>query len=143
MDFYEEVVLFCLTASQQLLVLPQAAIKSDLNGKLWKADIDFVAVDFRSQRIMLVEVSSHTNFPEKVAERLAEINCLHIENFVKAEILCHRLDDYQINWRLIVRQRHKDKLENHRHFVQYKTARGHCEVIPLEDYLDQLKLNLA
>ena len=67
-------------------MLPQAAVLRNREGKDWKADVDFVAVDFRSQTIYLIEVSSSSDYPAKAVERLHEKNYKNIESYIRNEI---------------------------------------------------------
>ena len=137
MEFYEELVHFYLTAFRQFSVLPQAAVLRNSEGKGWKADVDFVALDFKSQRIFLIEVSSSSAYPEKAVERLLESNYRNIEPYIRNEILKNELSSFKIVWWLFVRDRHIVRLQ--RCYLSYLESGGHCEVQSLETMLDEFK----
>ena len=143
MEFYEELVHFYLTAYRGLAVLPQAEIQKDMNGHSWKADLDFMALDFMKKSIYLVEVSSSTDYPIKICERLAEPNCKNIESYVRAEILRNELQSFTLSWWFFVRRRHADKINKDPLYLKYVESSGRCEVTALQDILDQIKEKLS
>lgn len=143
MEFYEELVHFYLTAYKGLFVLPQAAIQNDVNGRSWKADLDFISLDFTKRSIYLVEVSSSTDYPIKICERLAERNHTNIEPYVRSEILRNEVPAFTLSWWLFVRGRHVDKIKNDRLYLDYVESHGRCEVTGLQGVLDQIKEKLS
>ncbi len=143
MDFHEELVHFYLTAYRGLSALPQAAIQKDVNGRPWNADLDFMAVDFAKKNIYLVEVSSSTDYPVKICERLVDPNFKNIEPYVRTEILQNELSSFTLSWWFFVRSRHADKIKKESSYLEYVESGGHCEVTALQDVLDQIKEKLS
>ena len=143
MEFYEELVHFYLTAHRKLSVLPQAEIQKDMNGHSWKADLDFMALDFMKKSIYLVEVSSSTQHPTKIFERLAELNYKNIEPYVRTEILRNELPSFTLSWWFFVRDRHSDMIKTQPSYLKYVGFGGRCEVTALQDVLDQIKERLS
>ena len=143
MEFYEELVYFYLTAYRGLPVLPQAEIKKDVNGHSWRADLNFMALDFMKKSIYLVEVSSSTQYPTKICERLAELNYKNIEPYVRTEILRKELPSFTLSWWFFVRSRHADQIKREPSYLKYVESEGRCEVTALQDVLDQIKGRLS
>ena len=142
MEFYEELAHFYLTAFRQFSVLPQAAILRNREGKGWKADVDFVALDFSSQTIYLIEVSNSSDYPAKAVERLHENNYKNIESYIRSEILKNELSSFKIVWWLFVRERHIARLQREACYLSYRESGGHCEVQSLQRVLDEFKSRL-
>ncbi len=143
MDFHEQLVHFYLTAYRGLSALPQAAIRKDVNGHPWNADLDFMAVDFTKKNIYLVEVSSSANPPVKIYKRLADLNFKNIEPYVRTEILQNELSSFTLSWWFFVRSRHADKIRKESSYLKYVESGGHCEVTTLQEVLDQIKEKLG
>ncbi len=142
MEFYEELAHFYLTAVRQFPVLPQAGVLHNSEGNPWEACLDFVALDFKSRKIYLIEVTSNTNYPRSALEKLAPQNHIHIENYVRKELLQDLLP-FPIVWWIFVRRRHIPKMENDRFYRGYRESGGFCEVISIQKVLAQIRLKLS
>ena len=143
MEFYEELVHFCLTAVRQFTVLPQAGVLHNSEGKDWKADLDFVALDFRSQTIYQIEVSCSSEYPVKAVERLHEKNYKNIEPYIRHEILRNELSSFKTIWWLFVRERHIARIQKEPCYSSYLESDGQCKVQSLEKMLDEFKERLG
>lgn len=142
MEYYEELIHYYLTSVKQFPVLPQAAILRNSEEKDWKADVDFVALDFSSQKIYLIEVTSNTNYPCGAVEKLAPQNHMHIENYVRRHLLQDSLS-FPIIWWLFVRRRHIPKIKRDPFYVKYCESGGVCEVIAIQKVLAKMRLKLS
>ncbi|MEX5219454.1 MAG: hypothetical protein NW701_16615 [Nitrospira sp.] len=143
MEFYEGLVHSYLTAVRRFLVLPQAEILHNSEGEPWKADVDFVALDFKGEKIYLVEVSSSSDYPAKAVDRLLEENYKNIEPYIKSELLRNQLSSFKVIWWFFIRDRHIPRFQKEACYLAYLKSDGHCEAQSLEQTLDEFKRRLG
>lgn len=139
MDFYEELMSIYLAVINRFFILHQASILKDVEGRPWLADIDHLAIDFRNQKILLVEVSKGSARPNKIVERLSPKNYVNIERYIKEEILLNELKRFKMEWWFFVREANVQWVENHRYYSEYISAGGSCKVRSIESVLDDIK----
>lgn len=115
MDFYEEGVLFFLTAIEGSVVLPQVPVTvKDANGKsIWEAYPDFLALNFKKRQIQILEVSKSNNKDtiKKLVEKADQKYRNIVEKHVREEILKGELDEFLFDWRFFVRKQEVESLK--------------------------------
>lgn len=112
MDFYEELVMFYLTAIRGLLVRPQVPIVlTDQDGKVtWEAYPDFWAVDFEKKQIAVVEVSKNWKVAKNIQHKLSADYRTTVEKHVR-QMLKDELPQFPLHWHFIVRVQAMDTLK--------------------------------
>ena len=133
MNFFEQAVHEYLTQTLGLLTLPDMKVKRNEEGKSWSAQIDFVALDFGTNRILLVEVTANRDFPQWLVNKVTSLKDTQTINWhVRTKVLKGEIQDsYRLAWLLVVPEKHVRALRK-------ETAAFPCEVIPLENVLQQL-----
>ena len=112
MNFHEEIVQQYLTEELELLTLPDLKVKRNQAGNSWRAQVDFVALDFKARKIYLVEVTGAKDFPEHLVNKLKTTDRETIEWSVRNETLEGQIsDEYKFEWWLIVRGHHVPRLK--------------------------------
>lgn len=112
MDFYEELVMFYLTAIRGLLVRPQVPIVlTGQNGKVtWEAYPDFLTVDFERKQIAVVEVSKNWKVAKNIRHKLSADYRTTVEKHVR-QMLKDELPQFPLHWHFIVRTQAVDTLK--------------------------------
>ncbi|BCA56782.1 hypothetical protein W02_39220 [Nitrospira sp. KM1] len=130
---------------RQFPVLPQAAIQKNIHGNPWKADLDFVALDFLEKKVYLIEVKSSSSYlkASKVLERLTKANCDNIESYVNGTILKNELASFTNAWWFFVRDRHIDRMKKESLHTEYIKSGGCCDITALQNVHDQIKERLS
>src|SRR2546426_1159097 len=135
MDFYEELTQMHLTVTEGCFVLPQAPLRQTLDGKdVWVAYPDFVALDFKKKRILVVEVTK--GWHVSLAPKLIPEHRDRAEQLIRQELLNKLLDDWPIAWRFFVRRARMKQLQATVALRQYVEQGGDVQVIALEDVFD-------
>lgn len=133
MDLYEQLVLAWLTAVKRWFVIPQPSVSKGT----WRARPDFVAVDFVSHRILVIEVTkdASTGKVRDLAEKLQPAHRLTLEDAVRGSILGGALESYEMHWLFFLRDKRAvdawDSNPDVRNYLAEHEQR-HVEAIPLE-----------
>jgi hypothetical protein len=137
-NFYEQLVASWLTDVNGCFVLPQAKA----TGDKWHARPDFVAVDFRAHRVLVVEVTKDADKVKKLARQLRPEHRLRLEEAVRISLL-HNCLDYEIHHFFFLRdQKAVDAWHSHPDVGQYLQAGGHARAMALEQVLSDIKMKL-
>ncbi len=136
MDFYEEAVLFHLTAIRHMLVLPQAAIlEHDSGGKeVWSAYPDFLALDFSEPSIEVVEVTKAPK-TEKIRGKCTPTYLKKVEGNIREKILRGQLASFPLNWHFIVRSQMIAKVQEE---IAKNSLGASVKVSSLEKILEEI-----
>jgi len=136
MDFYEEAVLFHLTAIRQMLVLPQAAIlEHDSGGReTWSAYPDFLALDFKRPGIEVVEVTKLPTL-KKIRGKCDQVYLKKVEQIIREKILRGHLASFPLNWHFIVRSQMIAKVQAE---IDRNSLGSIVEVSSLEKLLEEI-----
>jgi hypothetical protein len=138
MDFYEEVVEFYLTVIEGCAVIPQAPILKNKEGDDWIAFPDFVAINFKEQRIEIIEVTKSV-YPRPVkwlARKLLPDYRTNVESYVTNTTVARQLR-LPIHWRFFVRQKQVETLKSQDSFKQFDQSLVHVDA--LEGVFDKIR----
>jgi hypothetical protein len=139
LDLYEDLVQLYLTVFEDCAIRPQVPIRKSLTGEDWEAYPDFLAIDFKKRRILIVEVSKAADrgVAGKFAEKLrSEEYRSNVEHYLRNTTLNNHLNDFMIQWRFFVRRANVSVLESGiREFIDT----GQAEVTTLEDVFDTIR----
>ena len=136
MDFYEEAVLFHLTAIRHMLVLPQAAIlEHDPGGKeVWSAYLDFLALGFSKPSIEVVEVTKAPK-TEKIREKCTPTYLKKVEENIRGKILRGQLASFPLSWHFVVRSQMIAKVQEE---IDKNGLGASAKVSSLEKILEEI-----
>lgn len=138
MNIYEMAVHDYLTRVRGFPCLPQIKLGRNDKGESWKAEADFLALDFETQSILLVEVTAKQGFDAHLVANIKERTPVW-DWFVRKEIFKGKIPDhYKLAWLLIVPEKNVVTFKERTAGVGYP-----CEVIPLESVLHHIKGKLA
>jgi hypothetical protein len=119
-----------LTRVRHFLCLPELEVKRNEKGQGWHGKADFLALDFKNQSILLVEVTAKQRFDEHLVRNIKD-RTPTLEWYVRNEIFNGKIpNDYRLAWLLIVPERNVAKFKERTAGVGYP-----CEVMPLESIL--------
>lgn len=142
MKLYEHLVEAYLTQIEGLAVIPQLQVHHDSTGDVWSARVDFLALDFASRSLHIVQVSSSRKLEKAVqlAKTLAESHRARLEDGIREGPLHGELSDWAFRWRFFVRAGLIDVLECEDVVANYRDARGEpAGIVALEQVFNTLR----
>ena len=133
MDLYEQVIQLYLTAFRLCFVLPQPPIKLSANGEplrlfekgaAWEAYPDFLALDLKSKRLEVIEISKSSDagrVRRKIEERSDPQYRSKIQEWIQKTYPELGVDRYNIDWHFFVREAVARQVGQERQDVQVST----------------------
>ncbi len=142
MKLYEHLVEAYLTQIEGLAVIPQLQVHHDATGDVWSARVDFLALDFASRSLQIVQVSSSRKLEKAVqlAKTLSESHRTRLEAGIREGPLHGELKDWIFRWRFFVRAGLVDVLECEDLVAAYRDAHGQpVAIVALEHVFNTLR----
>jgi len=106
MDLYEQLVETYLTVIEECAIIPQVPIRENRKGEKWEAYPDFLALNFATPSVQIIEVNKSTD-PRRVKQliRRRHEERADIEHYIENRTLDRQLK-WAIGWRFFIRRDH-------------------------------------
>lgn len=142
MKLYEQLVETYLTQIEGCAVMPQIQVHHTASGDVWSARFDFLALDFGTRTLQVVQVSSSRKLEKAVqlAKTLGEGYRARLEAEIREGPLHGELADWSFHWRFFVRAGLIDVLRCDEMVASYRDARGEpAGIIALEQVFNAVR----
>ena len=142
MKLYEQLVEAYLTQVEGCAVIPQLQLHHAATGDVWSARVDFLALDFASRTLHIVQVSSSRKLEKAVqlAKTLAESHRGRLEAGIREGPLRGELADWTFCWRFFVRAGLIDVLGCEDLVASYRDQRGEpAGIVALEQVFNAVR----